>query len=605
MLAPNQRSLYTEILAPPAGMVLDRALATTYSVDPLTLLAVPVHMAFASARDNEPWSDGIAALDAVRRVAGRITVYSQLGLMQVPQREHVLFGMLESLIVEVKVSHPTGVFHPKLWVLKFKDPTGSVEPVMRLAVLSRNLTRDRCWDLSLRLEGQIGDEPIDGNEQLANLITRLPTLSYRTMSPDRAEDAELLGADVRRVRWQLPAGFDEVRFHVHGLGSKRWRPRSSDRLAVISPFCTDQALRDLIDTTQSAAILLSRPESLSELSPDVLAYFEACYVLDEAAETEEDETADVHNPRDTFGLHAKAYILEKNSRTHVVMGSANATTAGLKGQNVEVLVELIGGRRQVGGIDELLGNDGLGEVLAGFRPEDRTEIDSEKRTAEKRLEQARSLLAHADMHLRCARTDDGERWRLTLHNETVMPFPYRIESCHVWPITVSKKQWVDFGPLLDRRKLELGDFASASVTGLIAFELQSDHPDVRERFTLNLPVEGLPEERDRAILRTVIRNRDGFLRYLLLLLGDSNPSALAVLNGKGIGNGQWSGNAFDTLPLLEEMTRAYCREPERLAEIARLIGHLHEDAGEEGDVVPGDFLELWHVFENALKNRDA
>jgi len=50
MLDPNERSLLTSLLTPPLGMVFDQGLATTYSLDPLTLLGVPVHLAWMAAR---------------------------------------------------------------------------------------------------------------------------------------------------------------------------------------------------------------------------------------------------------------------------------------------------------------------------------------------------------------------------------------------------------------------------------------------------------------------------------------------------------------------------------------------------------------------------
>src|SRR5690606_41102642 len=69
------------------------------------------------------------------------------------------------------------------------------------------------------------------------------------------------------------------------------------------------------------------------------------------------------------GLHAKAYVLENGWDTHVFVGSANATNAALlAGRNVELLAELIGKRSRVGGVDDLLGPDGLGPVLMDYTP---------------------------------------------------------------------------------------------------------------------------------------------------------------------------------------------------------------------------------------------
>jgi hypothetical protein len=149
----------------------------------------------------------------------------------------------------------------------------------------------------------------------------------------------------------------------------------------------------------------------------------------------------------------------------------------------------------------------------------------------------------------------------------------------------------------------LGEFSASSVTGLIAFELRTNHPDVTARFVLNLPVTGIPEERNSAILQTVISNRDGFLRYLLLLLGDDKVSGLDP--GSGSGFAKWLARLADgeDTSLLEELTRMYSRHPERLLEISGLVRDLSQ--GNKNSIIPEDFLDLWKVFESAIRGRDA
>ena len=123
------------------------------------------------------------------------------------------------------------------------------------------------------------------------------------------------------------------------------------------------------------------------------------------------------------------------------------------------------------------------------------------------------------------------------------------------------------------------------------------------RFVLNLPMTGIPEERNAAILQTVISNQEGFLRYLLLLLGDEKVSGLAP--GSGSGFARWLARFADgeDIPLLEELTRTYSRHPERLAEISGLVRDLSQ--GGQKTIIPKDFLSLWTVFESAIGRRDA
>ena len=101
----------------------------------------------------------------------------------------------------------------------------------------------------------------------------------------------------------------------------------------------------------------------------------------------------------------------------------------------------------------------------------------------------------------------------------------------------------------------------------------------------------------------MISNQDGFIRYLLLLLGDDTASVLDA--GSGAAWAKWLARlaAGEDIPLLEEMTRTYSRHPERLSEISGLVHDLSQ--GNQNSIVPEDFLSLWTVFESAIEARDA
>ena len=180
MLSPNDRTLYTAALTPPAGMIFDEAIATTFSLDPTTLLAVPVHLAMADCRGcADQMQDGITLLEALKRVSTKITVFAQIGRIQAPSIPSVLYGLLEHLIVEVKAPRG-GSFHPKLWLLRFVHPERQEQPLLRLIILSRNLTSDRSWDISLYLEGRSGGRYYADNRDLGELVKTLPGMAVTT-----------------------------------------------------------------------------------------------------------------------------------------------------------------------------------------------------------------------------------------------------------------------------------------------------------------------------------------------------------------------------------------------------------------------------------------
>ena len=154
MLNPNSRCLYTSALTPPPGMIFDEAVATTFSMDPALLLEAPVYLALMAA-DGQTDPDPLSVLEAIRRYSKRITVYVQRGRIQVPQiaKPNPLFGFLEEMVVEV-TAPGGGVFHPKVWAIRFVSPDQR-NAMYRLVVLTRNMTTDQSWDLSLQLKGRL------------------------------------------------------------------------------------------------------------------------------------------------------------------------------------------------------------------------------------------------------------------------------------------------------------------------------------------------------------------------------------------------------------------------------------------------------------------
>lgn len=602
MLSPDTRSLYTSALTPPPGMKFIEAIATSFSLDPTIALSAPVYLALlASDEQSEP--DPLAMLEAVRQCSERISLYVDAGRIQVPPQDKILFSFLEDMVIEAE-SPGGGAFHPKLWAIRFESPGGE-KTIMRLVVLTRNMTTDKSWDLALRLEGSVEGRVKAINRPLAEFFKQLPDLAMHGVTKQRQVQATRLASLLRRTNWELPEGFEHLAFHFSSgsLHNWKWLPQSIDRAAIISPFCSDLALRTLADEPIENTVLISRPETLSSLSPETISCFqEHLYCLDEAAEREDgDDIEAAHQPL-AVGLHAKAYIFERRyytDWTHVVMGSANATNAALTtSRNVEVLVELIGRRKNVGGIDDLLGQEGLGPYLQPAEISEQ-EIDSERNAAEADLDSARRSIIHAGLSIECHPSGDEGQWTLTLVG--VVPELKGIAKAASWPITVKNNYAVDirFG---QGDRLDLGPFSAASVTALIAFELKTFHPGVGSRFVLNLPIEGIPEDRRAAIMQSVIKNREGFIRYLMLLLSaESDTNDVEI--GLGTGFRRWLMHLADgqDVPLLEELTRTFSRSPKTLREISRLVRDL-TDSESGRSVIPEDFITLWEVFEAALED---
>ncbi len=599
MLDPNSRSLLVDLLRPPPGYIFSAGLATTYSLDLTTLLSVPLNLALRSSDDrNAMLQDGVALLEALRRTTDRLCIFCQQGRIGAPNLPHVLYGLLEPCVVEVTAPHG-GVFHPKMWVLRFERPAAPGDVILRLLVLSRNLTSDRSWDLSLSLDGTPGKRTVAQNRPLADLVAALPDLVTSQPTARIRQDCKTFADELRQTTWtELPGAFEDLAFHTLGLKPQSWSPKASKRLAAISPFVTASALHALAASTQEAVVLVSRPDELARASKASLARFGKIKVLHEATETDDGDDA-LAADRLTRGLHAKAYIVENGWDTTLYLGSANATNASLvAGTNVEILAELTGKRSRVGGIDSFLGDNGLREYLIDFDPPEEPPPLSVEEQAEKIIDAARADLMLAGIRLSCSVADEGA-WDLCIFANRHIKLN-RIESIRIWPISLPKERAIDGAPLATTAEVLIPRCATASITGFVAFELTTALCSHAVCFVLNLPVDNMPEGRDAAVLRTIVANREGFLRYLLLLLQDMDnlPSIGDLVSAIG---GKWNAaGSLDGLPLLEELTRAYSRNPGRLDSVRKLIEQLSATP-ESHDIIPTEFMDLWQVFDSMLQ----
>lgn len=592
MLDPNDRSLLTSLLTPPLGLVLDKGIATTYSLDPLSLLEVPVHLAWMANRDDAAiLQDPIRLLESLQRVAKRLTVFADRGRIAVPGNGNPLFSMLESIIVEVRAPGG-GAFHPKLWLLRFADPSNQHPAQLRLGVLSRNLTSDRCWDLSLVLEGEVQRATQPENRTLCGLLKLLPDWSVSSLKASRRKQLIELADDLLRTKLAPPPDWQEVKFHVLGLKQTPWTPGPADEIALISPFLTDTAVAQVCGNAKQRVSLISRPDTLSGLSAEIRASFETCYVLDEAAETEDGEE---QTSPSLVGLHAKAILLRRAWMTHLFVGSANVTNAAMvAGTNVEVLVELIGKHSKVGQVADLLSQTGFGAVLTPFTDKDACAAEDAKvQEIRSQLEDIRRAISDSNLKAECIRAFDG-LWQVRLTSPT--DIEVSCAKVEAWLLSQAPETAIDATALMKAQPLLLPPLESADVTGLVALSLSLSGQCLM--FVLNLPLKA-PEDREAAILRRVIRNREGFVRYLKLLLGGFDqefPAEAPIGHGKGF---EWKKGLDDSAALLEDLVRVWSREPKRLDDVARVVEHLRGLAGDDGDVVPPAFDSVWKVFESA------
>ncbi|MDR6609029.1 phospholipase D family protein [Pseudomonas synxantha] len=600
MINQDQRSMLVDALTPPPDHTFENGIVTTFSLDLVTLLSVPLNLCWlANPKTRIADIDPLATLEAMRRTASKLTVFCQPGRLQPPRVVSPLFVLLEDMVYEAVALHG-GAFHPKVWLLKFTPNVTGMPAVLRLLVLSRNLTDDASWDLSLRLDGRVSKKRNTQNKPLVSFINSLSELSIRKVPAARTDNLQTLASDAHHAEWELPDAFERLNFHALGLGKKPtiWIPRPApnerwDELGIISPFVTAPAIEALTKSTDSTTFLISRPEELDRLPNKNSAYFGEDWVLNDQVDSAEDTD---ELPGRQQGLHAKLFVGRKAWNTHVFLGSANATSAALlAGLNVEFMVELIGRHSRVGIPSNWTSEVGIGDIISPYQ---RSSIDESDETLQIRayLDELRQLISAAELRLTCTQQEDG--WVLWLAGVEKIDFGQVEVSC--WPISITQARAISLSATNRQPLMKIGSFALEDLTSFLAFNLKIEGQ--QQSFVLNLVMHNAPHNRDIEVLRAALKKPGGFVRYLLLLLGDWDPGSRTY---DGDGGSQWQINpAAGDAPLFEMLARAFAREPDRLAVIAELMRRLRKDLSMDGEsAIPNDFEIIWKPFEQALAHR--
>lgn len=392
-------------------------------------------------------------------------------------------------------------------------------------------------------------------------------------------------------------------------------------LLVVSPFLTDGFLQR-VALRKSKNILVSRVEELDVLRQETREKYKEIYYMDEAAGEEEESSietssdssqkSELDKESNLSGLHAKLFIAETGWDAHVWTGSANATSNAFE-MNVEFLVELVGKRSRVGikrfmgekegDDDKKKGNTTFRDLLFEYKSQEGpVKEDERKKRLERKLETITKQIANTNFRVLVISDIKKKTYTLQLDATRIKRIK-DIEgvTCRLWPISLNSLKSLVFDLSNPKLPVNFSDLPFEKLTGLFAFKLKVEK--VEKSFVLNLPIKGLPKDREKRMLQAMISSQDKFLQYLLILLFEGESSFISALMETKLKGLQSKGKQWlfgEDMPLFEELVRAYSRYPEKIERIAELVDDLSKT--EKGKkVLPEEFQRLWAAFQKGKR----
>jgi hypothetical protein len=607
MLRPDERQHLLELLRPPAGCKLDIAVGTTFSLDLISVLMLPLSFAFFDWEhaDGELIADPLALLEALRRYGDRFTIFCQSGQIRLPPKYPPLVTFLEPCIYDVKAPDSEGVFHPKVWVLRFIAEEGAIR--YRVLCLSRNLTFDRCWDTVVALDGELTDRSnaIAANHPLADFVAALPGLARLPLPRERRQGVAKIANELRRVRFTWPEGFDEneCRFWVAGLDGKTAAPFGDrrEKTLIVSPFVSDSVVREFLDHTGHTH-LVSRLECLQELPQATLQRCKSVRLLAPDLADESDDQAPCERDEVLDGLHAKLFVIDHGWDASIFSGSFNATVHASQ-HNVEFMVELVGKKSQ-SGVDQFLrqvkGETNFSDMLQTYDVNaPSVPADATAQKLDDLLQAVKQALAAAGPRLVVTAAGEPDLFDLSLELGKEPRWPKGAVEIRAWPITQQEERGQTPGKSMVFPRLSYG-----GLTPLMAFSVTARIGETARKsvFVMNLPLDGAPEDRQDRVVRSLIENRDQLLRYILFLLASGDEAAASsgdlhrLLKSSEDGADSGSRNPY----LLETMLRALRRSPAQLERVASLLEVLRKQPG-SSELLSNEFQKIWEPIWDAAR----
>lgn len=605
MFKPTSDRLdYSTLLAPPDGYEVVSAVGTTYSLDLDALVGTCIALGLAVNTDSQMMNNPVYLLEALRKTADKVVLFCEAGQIHVPANKSSLYILLEKMVYEVQVQKQAKApvypsFHPKFWLIKYRDAAGNIK--YRTVILSRNLTFDRSWDVSVCLDGTLGGENTERSIPIRDFLNYL--MGFLKGSDDNIKAKRKLLSGMAReiidVSFEadgkiftdfefIPVGIKDEHGQKYSMKDAPIFTDTFHEAFIMSPFLSGSVIDEFnkrnTNIENPECTLITRRASLEKLKASQCDNFKIYTMKDAIVEGESalsEESKDIRKQ----DIHAKLYLWRKYSDSELYLGSLNASYSAMHG-NIEFMLRLCSRNRY-------LNTAILTKDLFNGEPDNKDnpfELTALPTTIEE-ISDERDMLQDKIKELcrsksRAAVRDNNGKYDIDIYFENLGD----ITGLSIAPL-LSKKS-AAIAPLVTIEGLDL-----LQISEFYCVTAEWDETSVSR--VIKITTDNLPVNRESGVFNSVIKDQQGFIQYITFLLGDDYLLTLVEANNLSKSAFWGQGRDVQMLGLYERMLKVAATAPERFAGIDYLLKMISDDG-----VIPDRFSELYDTFRKAVGIND-
>ena len=297
----------------------------------------------------------------------------------------------------------------------------------------------------------------------------------------------------------------------------------------------------------------------------------------------EDYISDETVEKQKQDIHAKIYIRRKNNDVALYMGSMNASYAAIH-ENVEMMIRL-GTRWKYYDGQTFLKEIFCGEEDSPTNPFEEVHVSTDKQDIPedeaKELEQVIKELCRIRMQAEVIAAE--KKYDVLVHIDGEI-------NNREAEISLAPLRRSNFVPIA--REMIFPEMDVLQLTDFFQVKVKRNETEIIR--VIMIPTWGLPEERESAVVNSVIKDKRSFVEYIAFILGDDY--LLSLLEESILGKSGFFGNNSDRMPALyEKMLRTALEEPARLKEIEYVLKMIHDNT-----IIPDEFRTLYDTFKSTL-----